>query len=141
RVYEIGRCYRNEGISTRHNPEFTMVELYQAYATYEDLMTLTESMLRGLDAALEHGMAERGQSALYARWRGERPFTLSEPFARVPMAAGIDTALRAAGFEPNEVTSRYGSLALVEDTPPDHKQVGDELVRQWASRSKRAGSI
>ena len=40
RVYEIGRCYRNEGISTRHNPEFTMLEFYQAYATYEDLMEL-----------------------------------------------------------------------------------------------------
>src|SRR5688572_31325148 len=42
RVYEIGRCYRNEGISTRHNPEFTMLEFYQAYATYETLMQTTD---------------------------------------------------------------------------------------------------
>ncbi|MDO8643845.1 MAG: lysine--tRNA ligase [bacterium] len=48
RVFEIGRNFRNEGISTQHNPEFTMVEFYQAYATYEDLMTLTEQMLSGL---------------------------------------------------------------------------------------------
>ncbi|MCL6445051.1 MAG: lysine--tRNA ligase [Alicyclobacillus sp.] len=46
RVYEIGRVYRNEGISTRHNPEFTMLELYQAYADFEDIMRLTEDMIR-----------------------------------------------------------------------------------------------
>jgi lysyl-tRNA synthetase class 2 len=47
RVYEINRNFRNEGISTRHNPEFTMIEFYQAYATYADLMDLTEELLRG----------------------------------------------------------------------------------------------
>ena len=45
RVYEINRNFRNEGVSTRHNPEFTMLEFYQAYATYEDLMDLTEEMI------------------------------------------------------------------------------------------------
>ena len=45
RVYELGRTFRNEGVSTRHNPEFTMMELYQAYATYEDLMDLTEELI------------------------------------------------------------------------------------------------
>jgi lysyl-tRNA synthetase class 2 len=45
KVYEIGRVYRNEGISTRHNPEFTMIELYEAYADYEDIMDLTESLI------------------------------------------------------------------------------------------------
>ncbi|GAC42489.1 lysine--tRNA ligase [Paenibacillus popilliae] len=45
KVYEIGRVYRNEGISTRHNPEFTMIELYEAYADYEDIMRLTENMI------------------------------------------------------------------------------------------------
>ena len=45
RVYEINRNFRNEGISTRHNPEFTMVEIYQAYADYTDMMTLTEDMI------------------------------------------------------------------------------------------------
>lgn len=48
RVYEINRSFRNEGLSTRHNPEFTMIEFYQAYANHNDLMDLTESMLRGL---------------------------------------------------------------------------------------------
>lgn len=48
RVFEINRCFRNEGLSTRHNPEFTMIEFYQAYADYRDLMDLTEDMLRKL---------------------------------------------------------------------------------------------
>ncbi|MBI5586746.1 MAG: lysine--tRNA ligase, partial [Deltaproteobacteria bacterium] len=48
RVFEINRNFRNEGISTRHNPEFTMLEFYQAYATYEDLMDLTETMISSL---------------------------------------------------------------------------------------------
>ncbi len=63
RVYEIGRCYRNEGISTRHNPEFTMLEFYQAYATYEDLMNFTEVLLRGVDERLARGDA-RGARAV-----------------------------------------------------------------------------
>jgi lysyl-tRNA synthetase class 2 len=51
RVYEINRNFRNEGVSTRHNPEFTMLELYEAYATYDEIMDLTEAMIR--DTALE----------------------------------------------------------------------------------------
>src|SRR5699024_12007881 len=45
KVYEIGRVFRNEGTSTRHNPEFTMIELYEAYADYNDIMELTEDMV------------------------------------------------------------------------------------------------
>ena len=45
KVYEIGRVYRNEGVSTRHNPEFTMIELYEAYADYTDIMELTEQLI------------------------------------------------------------------------------------------------
>ncbi len=52
RVYELNRNFRNEGVSTRHNPEFTMVELYQAYADYHDLMNLTEELLRSLTQTL-----------------------------------------------------------------------------------------
>lgn len=59
RVYEINRNFRNEGISTRHNPEFTMVEFYQAYADYQDLMTFTEQLLRHLcDAVLGSRLVE-----------------------------------------------------------------------------------
>src|SRR5690606_16076091 len=73
RVYEINRNFRNEGVSTRHNPEFTMLELYEAYATYEDIMELTESMIR--DCALE----VVGTSAL--QWEG-RAIDLGPRFRR-----------------------------------------------------------
>jgi len=63
RVYEINRNFCNEGVSTRHNPEFTMLELYEAYATYEDVMDLTESLIR--DVAVEVA----GTAAL--RWEGQ----------------------------------------------------------------------
>ena len=55
RVFEIGRHFRNEGVSTRHNPEFTMLEFYQAYADYNDLMDLTEEMMRGVQQAVNGG--------------------------------------------------------------------------------------
>ena len=74
RVYEINRSFRNEGVSTQHNPEFTMLELYRAYADYEDLIELVEALMRGMaDAVL-------GQSKI--DYQGEE-FDLSEPFARM----------------------------------------------------------
>jgi lysyl-tRNA synthetase, class II len=57
RVFELGRVFRNEGLSTRHNPEFTMMEFYEAYATYEDLMDLTEEMLVTVAKAVTGGLA------------------------------------------------------------------------------------
>ncbi len=84
RVYEIARCFRNEGVSTRHNPEFTMLEAYQAYATYEDMLELTESMVKHVDAALRAGFAADAPA-----WWSERPFTVEEPFARVDMRDAI----------------------------------------------------
>jgi lysyl-tRNA synthetase, class II len=72
RVYEINRNFRNEGLSTRHNPEFTMVEFYEAYATYHDLMDLTEDLLRGLtlDVLGTTVVGYQGESYDF-----ERPFT------------------------------------------------------------------
>ena len=52
RVYEINRNFRNEGVSTQHNPEFTMLELYRAYADYEDLIVMIEALMKGLSQAL-----------------------------------------------------------------------------------------
>ena len=77
RVYEINRNFRNEGVSTRHNPEFTMLELYQAYATYHDIMDITEGMIR--EAArnvlgtteLEWDGAAIDVGPAFRRWRME----------------------------------------------------------------------
>ncbi len=100
RVYEFARCFRNEGVSTRHNPEFTMLEFYRAYADYRVLMDMAEALFRHVDAALAEGLKRRGQAATYAAWCAERRFTLSEPFCRVPMHLAVARALVKMGVEP-----------------------------------------
>ncbi|MEO8797231.1 MAG: lysine--tRNA ligase [Polyangiaceae bacterium] len=136
RVYEIARCYRNEGVSTRHNPEFTMLEYYQAYATYEDLMDFTEVMLRGVDAALAESLPEP-----HAKWKKERVFTIDEPFARIPMAEMVDRAAKKTEI-----------LAWSKLGPLEHN-VGHALVgllsagdfagemKEWSKSSARAKKI
>src|SRR5262249_49488246 len=71
RVYEINRNFRNEGISTQHNPEFTMLEFYQAYADYHDLMTLTEEMLAQVacDVNGSTKVTYNGQEIDFGKWR------------------------------------------------------------------------
>ncbi len=141
RVYEIGRSYRNEGISTRHNPEFTMIELYWAFADYETLMNMTEELMRHVDQVLAEGMRARHQGDLYEKWRASRTFTLDEAFARVPMKLAIATALQRAAL-PSEVATSYSALALKEEaTDPATRATGDELVRNWAQASERAKAI
>ena len=73
RVYELGRVYRNEGISPRHNPEFTMLEVYQAYGDYRTMMDLTEKLI--VEAIQRH------RPGLAAAW-GEQTIDFTPPFAR-----------------------------------------------------------
>jgi len=80
KVFEINRNFRNEGISTRHNPEFTMLEFYEAYANYEDLMALTETLLRDV--------AQRVCGTTTIVYQGET-IDLARPFERLTMAAAI----------------------------------------------------
>jgi len=84
RVYEINRNFRNEGISTQHNPEFTMLEFYQAYADYEDLMALTEEMFAHL------GRETLGGTTL--SYQGE-PIDLAGPWRRLPFFEALSTAV------------------------------------------------
>ena len=80
KVFEINRNFRNEGISTRHNPEFTMLEFYEAYANYEDLMALTETLLRDV--------AQRVCGTTTIVYQGET-IDLARPFERLTMAEAI----------------------------------------------------
>ncbi len=80
RVYEINRNFRNEGLSTRHNPEFTMIEFYQAYADYKDLMDLTEDLLRK--------MAQEVLGMTDIHYQGQ-DFDLAKPFVRMTMFDAI----------------------------------------------------
>jgi lysyl-tRNA synthetase class 2 len=118
RVYEIGRTFRNEGISPRHNPEFTMVEFYEAYATYEVVMRRTEELLRSIDESLRAAMPVD-----HARWSAERPFTLAEAFARVTMRAAVVRGLEIAKL-PGDVP-----VQIAQPEAP---------IKQWAGSSERA---
>lgn len=80
KVYEINRNFRNEGLSTRHNPEFTMIEFYQAYADYHDLMNLTEELLRYL--------AQKILGSLTLQYQGET-YDLSKPFKRMSVLESV----------------------------------------------------
>ncbi|HEY6725542.1 MAG TPA: amino acid--tRNA ligase-related protein, partial [Polyangiaceae bacterium] len=140
RVYEIGRAYRNEGISTRHNPEFTIVEFYQAYATYDTLMTTTEALLAHVDRRLASDMQQRGLGATYAAWKQARGYTLDEPFARVPMTKAIQAAAARMSL-PDNIIELLADLAVTEATPADRRARADAWVKEWAVRSKRVKRI
>jgi lysyl-tRNA synthetase class 2 len=133
RVYEIGRCYRNEGISTRHNPEFTMLEFYQAYATYDDLMDFTEVLLREVDAELARAMPEA-----HATWKEARSFTLDEPFARVSMSRVVGAAAKRT-----EVEAWRGALEGGEGDAlvPLLSQDFGASIKEWAKSSPRSKAV
>ncbi len=80
KVFEINRNFRNEGLSTRHNPEFTMLEFYEAYADYKDLMDLTEEMLRGL------ALAVKGDTVI--EYQGQR-YDFGKPFRRLTLKEAV----------------------------------------------------
>jgi lysyl-tRNA synthetase class 2 len=107
RVYEINRNFRNEGISTRHNPEFTMLELYWAYADYRQMMDFTEEMLSALaDVALQVQGKAQGKEQI--TWGG-RAIDFGRPWARLTMREAIT---RHAGI-PDEQLDSLESLRAV----------------------------
>jgi lysyl-tRNA synthetase class 2 len=100
RVFEINRNFRNEGVSTRHNPEFTMLEFYQAYATYEHMMDLTEEMFRyvALNVVGSTAISYQGNSIdLGAKWR------------RMSLASALE---EYGGINPSLLNDREGLLEL-----------------------------
>jgi len=140
RVYEIGRCYRNEGISTRHNPEFTMLEFYQAYATYETLMASAERLFAHVDRFLHERLVAQGFAVEAARFRSERPFTLDEPFVRLPMKQAVKSSLARAQLG-DEVSGQLSSLALDPKTKTPVSAAADGWLAEWRGRSERAKAI
>ena len=103
RVYEIGRVYRNEGVDTRHNPEFTLMELYQAYTDYEGMMELTESMFRYL--------AEKVCGSAKISYNGIE-IDLSKPFERLTMN---DAIKKYAGIDFDEVADDEAAKKLADE--------------------------
>ena len=108
RVFEINRNFRNEGLSTRHNPEFTMLEFYQAYADYRELMDLTERLLRGLARAEgerragggDGAKSEAGPAAPVVEWQGHQ-IDFGPPFERLSVREAV--LRHAAGITPDDL--------------------------------------
>ena len=103
RVYEIGRVFRNEGVDTRHNPEFTLMELYQAYTDYHGMMDLTENMFR----YLAHEVC--GSTVITY---GENEIDLGKPFERLTM---IDAVKRYAGVDFDAVPDTEAAKKLADE--------------------------
>lgn len=103
KVYEIGRVFRNEGVDTRHNPEFTLMELYQAYTDYYGMMELTENMFRYL--------AEKVCGSAVITYNGVE-IDLSKPFARLTMN---DAIKKYAGIDFDEVRTDEEAKALAKE--------------------------
>ena len=113
KVYEINRNFRNEGLSTRHNPEFTMLEFYQAYADYHDLMDLSEALLRG--------MAQRLLGDTRISYQGES-YDFGRPFQRLTVREAVlhfNPAISAAELDDLDMARRIAE-GLGLKIQPDH---------------------
>lgn len=121
KVFEMNRCFRNEGLSMKHNPEFTSIEFYQAYATYEDHMNLTEKLITGL--------ARDVMKSETITW-GDREISFKGPFKRIPMhqAVAEHTSLSADDLKnPQKMIDLLTSL-------DEFKSKKDDLQKMSAAR-------
>ncbi|MDD8026500.1 MAG: lysine--tRNA ligase [Acidobacteriota bacterium] len=109
RVYEINRSFRNEGIDAEHNPEFTMLEFYQAYSDYNDMMDLTEDLLGGLVRDLLGGDAFP---------YGDDVISVKRPFQRLKFRDALE---RYGGLDARAFDDRAGVIRLGEEMAPDKK--------------------
>ena len=110
RVYEIGRVFRNEGLDTRHNPEFTLMELYQAYTDYHGMMDLTENLYRYVAKEVT------GSEILTY---GEHEMDLSKPFERITM---VDAVRKYSGVDFNEIHTLEEARAAAEEKHVEYEQ-------------------
>jgi lysyl-tRNA synthetase class 2 len=125
RVYEIGRVFRNEGIDRRHNPEFTMLEFYQAYATYEDLMVLTEQMVARL--------ATEVTGADEVTFQGTK-INFEPPWPRLSMLGEVARIYGAGGNQSQQLD------ALARLSPEQWlARVDDREMRQKFAKATSAG--
>ena len=103
KVYEIGRVFRNEGLDTRHNPEFTLMELYQAYTDYHGMMDLTEKLYRYVAKEVT------GSEIIHY---GEHTMDLSKPFERITV---VDAVKKYAGIDFNEIKTTEEAKTLADE--------------------------
>ncbi|HEY3412408.1 MAG TPA: lysine--tRNA ligase [Armatimonadota bacterium] len=124
RVYEIGRVFRNEGISTRHNPEFTLMECYEAYANLEDVMGLVE------DVYSSAAMELYGEPSIPY---GEGRISVAPPWRRLPLLEGIE---QYAGVKPSEFETLESSLRALEAVglPTEGEHLVGGIIEKFLER-------
>ncbi len=109
RVYEINRSFRNEGVDSQHNPEFTMIEFYQAYSDYEDMMALTEDLLATLSRTILGGEEARF---------GEHVISFKRPFPRMKFREALAAF---SGLDPARFADEASIVRLAMDLAPEKK--------------------
>ena len=110
RVYEIGRVFRNEGVDTKHNPEFTLMELYQAYTDYYGMMELAESMYRTV--------CQKVNGTMVVEWDGVE-IDLSKPFERITM---LDAVKKYSGVDFSEIKSDEEAKAVAKEHHVEYEE-------------------
>ena len=119
KVYEMGRMFRNEGMDATHNPEYTAMELYQAYADYEDMMEITEHMIETVATnVLEKTTIE---------YDGQE-IELKAPWARIPM---IDAIKNETGIDFNEIVSYEDAVAIAKEKGVEVKETRGEIISEF----------
>jgi lysyl-tRNA synthetase, class II len=137
RVYEIGRNFRNEGLSRQHNPEFTMLEFYQAYATYADLMALTETLFRELSREIAGGeeITYQGQKVSFA---GDWPrIPMKDAIVAASKAGLLPGGLERAALDDGAALSKW----LAEKGLSEGKDELSAVLRKSESHGERVGAL
>ncbi|WP_297281377.1 lysine--tRNA ligase [uncultured Anaerococcus sp.] len=119
RVYEMGRMFRNEGMDATHNPEYTAMELYQAYANYDDMMEITESMVETV--------ATNVLGSTVIEYDGNE-IELKAPWRRITM---IDSIKEACGVDFNDITSYEDSVAIAKEKGVEVKENRGEIINEF----------
>ncbi|MBP2015938.1 lysine--tRNA ligase [Anaerococcus degeneri] len=119
RVYEIGRMFRNEGMDATHNPEYTAMELYQAYGDYEDMMEITENMV-------EH-VAKKVKGTTVVEFDGEK-IELKAPWKRIPM---IEAVKEYSGVDFNEIKTDEEAKAIAKEKGVEVKETRGEIIAEF----------
>ena len=119
RVYEIGRMFRNEGMDATHNPEYTAMELYQAYGDYEDMMEITENMVEYV--------AKKVKGTTVVEFDGEK-IELKAPWKRIPM---IDAVKEYSGVDFNEIKTDEEAIAIAKEKGVEVKKTRGEIIAEF----------
>lgn len=114
KIFEMNRCFRNEGLSLKHNPEFTSVEFYQAWATYEDLMDVTEKLM--------HGLAKDVMGSDKITW-GENEIDFAAKFRRLPMSQAVVEYTSLSADELKDKTKMIALLKSKSELEVDPKKL------------------